>query len=383
MPAMTLAELTTFHVGGPVAAFVETGDEASFIEAIRNADDRGVPLLVLGGGSNLLASDAAFPGVVVRDRRSAIAFCSEMPFPVGNVPRSEHTETTRADVAGEGRRVEVVASAGTLWDDFVLWTLHRGLSGLEALSGIPGTVGAAPVQNVGAYGREVSDCLLSVRAWDRAEGRVVELSAAELGLSYRDSLMKRSLHEGGTCGKQWGPTGRWVVLEARFALELCVLSAPVLYRELAYRLGIEIGGRADAQRVRSAVLELRRAKGMLVDPEDHDTWSAGSFFTNPILPPEVAQRLPEGAPRFPMEAGYVKTSAAWLIDHAGFMKGFALPGARGDGAALSSKHVLAVTNRGSASAAEIVELACAVRAGVEECFGVRLVPEPVAVEISW
>lgn len=350
MPATTLAELTTFRVGGPIGALVEAADEAGFIEAIRRADERGAPLLVLGGGSNVLVSDAGFPGVVVRDRRSAIAV------------RSEGAAAGQAE--GGLIRVEVWASAGAVWDDFVVWSLERGLSGLEALSGIPGTVGAAPVQNVGAYGHEVSDRLVSVRAWDRAEGAVVELSAADLALSYRDSLIKRSLREEGSAGRVWGPTGRWVVLEARFALEASAMSAPVLYRELANRLGVGVGECAEARRVRSAVLDLRRSKGMVVDPADHDTWSAGSFFTNPILPAEAAMGLPEGAPRFPLGDGRVKTSAAWLIDHAGFAKGFAVPGARAGGAALSSKHVLALTNRGDASAAEVVELALAVRAGV-------------------
>ncbi|MCI7512980.1 UDP-N-acetylmuramate dehydrogenase [Schaalia hyovaginalis] len=373
MPATTLAELTTFRVGGPIGALVEAADEAGFIEAIRRADERGASLLVLGGGSNVLVSDAGFPGVVVRDRRSAIAVRSE----------GADARTAAGQAEGGPIRVEVSASAGAVWDDFVVWNLERGLSGLEALSGIPGTVGAAPVQNVGAYGHEVSDRLVSVRAWDRAEGAVVELSAADLALSYRDSLIKRSLREEGPAGRVWGPTGRWVVLEARFALEASAMSAPVLYRELANRLGVEVGERAEARRVRSAVLDLRRSKGMVVDPADHDTWSAGSFFTNPILPAEDAMGLPEGAPRFPLGDGRVKTSAAWLIDHAGFAKGFAVPGARAGGAALSSKHVLALTNRGDASAAEVVELALAVRAGVEERFGVRLVPEPVGVGVTW
>lgn len=270
-----------------------------------------------------------------------------------------------------------------VWDEFVAWSLEEGLSGIEALSGIPGTVGAAPVQNVGAYGHEVSDALVAIRAWDRAEGGVTVIPAGDLGLAYRDSLLKRSLHEGDAQGRVWGPTGRWVVLDATFRLERSDLSAPVLYRELAARLGVERGERAGARRVRETVLELRASKGMVLDPADHDTWSAGSFFTNPIVSEEEAARLPEGAPRFPLEDGRVKTSAAWLIDHAGFSTGFALAGARPEGASLSTKHVLALTNRGGARASEVVELALAVRAGVEERFGVRLVPEPVAVGISW
>ncbi|WP_115728650.1 UDP-N-acetylmuramate dehydrogenase [Actinomyces culturomici] len=361
MPHPTLADLTTFRVGGPVTDYVEAPTREEFIDAIRSADAAGTPLLVLGGGSNLLASDEGFPGRVVRDLRSDI--------------------TTVED--RETGRVLVTATAGAVWDAFVVWTLDHGLSGLEALSGIPGTVGAAPVQNVGAYGHEAGETLVSVRVWDRAAAAETTLTTAALRLGYRDSVVKRSIHEGDAEHRMWGPTGRWVVLEATFALETSELSAPVLYRELARRLGVEQGERADARLVRDTVRELRASKGMVLDPEDHDTWSAGSFFTNPILSAEDAERLPEDAPRFPMPDGRVKSSAAWLIDHAGFTKGWAVDGARAEGASLSTKHVLALTNRGDATSVEVVELALAVRAGVEERYGVRLVPEPVALGITW
>ncbi|MDC4233578.1 UDP-N-acetylmuramate dehydrogenase [Actinomyces sp. B33] len=357
----TLADLTTLRVGGPIGERVRAESLDALVAAVRRADDAGAPLLVLGGGSNLLACDAPFDGLVVSDARHDI-------------------DASDAD----GGRVLVTASAGTPWDLLVSWALDRGLSGLEALSGIPGTVGAAPVQNVGAYGHEVADTLVSVRAWDRLERRLVALSRADLGLGYRTSIIKRSTGHGGALvpegGASWGPTGRWVVLDASFLLDRSGRSAPVMYRELATRLGIEVGRSADARLVRETVLALRRSKGMVLDAADHDTWSAGSFFTNPILDEAGAARLPEDAPRFPLGGGDVKTSAAWLIERAGFSRGWSLPGSA---ASLSTKHVLALTNRGGASAADVVDLARAVRAGVEERFGVRLVPEPVGVGVDW
>lgn len=362
METPTLAELTTFRVGGPVADFLATDDRSALVHAIRRADEAGTPLLVIGGGSNLLACDEGFPGLVVKDLRSGLEIVE--------------------DPSGDDRRL-VSAPAGAIWDAFVLATLNAGLSGLEALSGIPGTLGAAPVQNVGAYGHEVGETLVEVRVLDRADGVEKTLTTEGLALGYRESAIKRSIHTGDESGRTWGPTGRWVVLEATFSLEVSAQSAPVLYRELAHRLGVRQGERADARLVRETVLGLRRGKGMVLDPEDHDSWSAGSFFTNPLLSAEAAASLPEEAPRFPTPDGRVKSSAAWLIDHAGFPKGYAVPDARPSGAALSSRHVLALTNRGDATAAEVVELALAVRAGVEERFGVRLVPEPVALGIEW
>lgn len=362
MSPTTLKELTTFRIGGPIGAFLEVVEEAEFTDAIRGADESGTPLLVVGGGSNILASDEGFAGIVVHDARRQV------------------TCTAAGDT---GDTVLVTASAGMVWDEFVSWSLDEGLSGIEALSGIPGTVGAAPVQNVGAYGHEISDTLESIVAWDRAVGRALRIPAKDLELSYRDSRIKRSLHEGDSQGRVWGPTGRWVVLEARFALKKSALSAPILYRELAGRLGVDPGERADAGLVRETVIALRTSKGMVLDAEDHDTWSAGSFFTNPILSAAQVRCLPDEAPRFKQADSTVKTSAAWLIDHAGFGKGYALAGARPEGAAVSFKHVLALTNRGSASAGEVVELALRIREGVEERFGVRLVPEPVGVGIHW
>ena len=359
----TLADLTTLRVGGPIARLVPATSTDALVEAVRAADASGGPLLVVGGGSNLLASDAPFEGTVVDVQ------------PFGEI----------ASIIDEGPSGSVLvrAGAGTVWDAFVSWTLAEGLSGVEALSGIPGTVGASPVQNVGAYGHEVAETIESVEAYDRLTGIVMRLLPSDLGFAYRSSAIKRSVGQPGLGERPWGPTGRWVVLSVDFRLERSALSAPVMYAELARRLGVEAGERAEASLVRSTVLELRRGKGMVLDPADHDTWSAGSFFTNPILS-ESAAALPEGAPRFRAGEGLVKTSAAWLIDHAGCGKGFHLPEA-GDPprASLSTKHVLALTNRGGASGADIEALARAVRERVREAFGVTLVPEPVTVGIAW
>lgn len=353
----TLADLTTFRVGGPIDRFVRAGSEDQLITQIREADADGTPLLIIGGGSNILASDDAFEGLVLQDARSEITVIEN--------------RTT----------VSVQATAGTNWDMLVAWSVEEGFSGLEALSGIPGTVGASPVQNVGAYGQDISATLREVRAWDRDARKIVTLSREDLQLSYRHSLLKESLSTPQPSGRIYGPTGRWVVLSVTFDLPRSDLSAPVLYGELARRLGVEVGEAALAVRVRDAVLALRRGKGMVLDPKDHDTWSAGSFFTNPILSDEAAATLPEDAPRFPAGEGRVKASAAWLIDHAGFAKGFAVE--EGAPASLSTRHVLALTNRGGARASDVVALARTVRDGVREAFGVTLVPEPVAVGISW
>ena len=328
----TLAELTTFRVGGEVSRLIRVTSSEELVAAVRAADEEQRQLLVLGGGSNLLASDAPFDGTVVAVRPGA-------------------------EIA---RIVE------------------------EALSGIPGSAGASPVQNVGAYGHEVAETIHSVEAYDRLEQRIVRLLPSELGFAYRSSAIKHSIGQPGLPGRVWGPTGRWVVLSVDFRLERSSLSAPVMYSELARRLGVEAGERAEASLVRSTVLELRAGKGMVLNPEDHDTWSAGSFFTNPILPEAVAAALPEEAPRFPAGEGLVKTSAAWLIDHAGCSKGFHLLEAGAPPrASLSTKHVLALTNRGGASGADIEALARAVRERVFDAYGVTLVPEPVAIGIEW
>lgn len=358
---LRLSDLTTLRVGGPIAREVVVSTEQEFVAAVVACDEAGLPLLVLGGGSNVLASDEPFDGVVVRDARTGIA--------------------VRESSACGGS--DIVIPAGHSWDDVVATAVANGWSGIEALSGIPGSVGATPVQNVGAYGQEVGDVLAFVRTWDRGTATIRTFAHSELGLGYRTSLLKRSLSEpldaADPDGPTWGPTPRYVVLEVGLQLPLATLSAPVKYAELARSLGIDVGQRVEAALVRQAVLDLRRGKGMVLDPEDHDTWSAGSFFTNPLLSADDAARLPQDAPRFPVGdgAGRIKTSAAWLISHAGFERGHGLPGP----ASLSTKHSLALTNRGTASAEDVVELAREVRAGVEQAYGVRLEAEPVLVGV--
>ncbi|MDO5701363.1 MAG: UDP-N-acetylmuramate dehydrogenase [Bowdeniella nasicola] len=362
-----LKDLTTLRVGGPITTYVEVETADDLADAVRAADDDGAPVLVLGGGSNLVAPDEGFDGVVVRDMRQEITLESE-------------------DGCG-GAAVRV--SAGQPWDPFVCEAIANGWMGVEALSGIPGTVGASPVQNVGAYGQEVSGVISAVRTYDRLTRSRVLLTLSELGFGYRTSALKRTLSDaeaGG--GRLWGPTGRYVVLDVSFQFRLATLSEPVRYGELARRLGIEVGERAPSTEVRAAVLDLRRGKGMVLDEEDRDSYSAGSFFTNPVLEAEHAETLPDGAPRYPVTdptkvtnigqeppvvPGLVKTSAAWLINHAGFERGFTLNGR----AALSSKHALALTNHDGASGADIRELASHVADGVRDAFGVELVPEPV------
>lgn len=352
----TFAQLTTLGVGGPAAGFVQTTTEAELIDAVRTADADGVPLLVIGGGSNLLVADAGFDGLVVRDGRQDL------------------TTPDHSACAG----VTVTVAAGTVWDDVVAHAAAHRLKGIEALSGIPGSTGATPVQNVGAYGQEVSQTIATVRVWDRHRARVRTLPLADLQFGYRTSLLKRSMRalpDATDPGAPWYPTPRYVVLDVTFQLRVADLSEPIAYPELARELGVAVGDRAPLPEVRAAVLALRGRKGMVLDPADPDTRSAGSFFTNPVLPADDAGLLPEGAPQFPAGEGLVKTSAAWLIDRAGFGKGYGLPGP----AALSTKHSLALTNRGGANAGDLLALARTIRDGVSQRFGIVLEPEPVLV----
>ncbi|HEY8371837.1 MAG TPA: UDP-N-acetylmuramate dehydrogenase [Pseudonocardiaceae bacterium] len=344
-----LSGYTTLRLGGPAARFVEATSAAEVVDTVRAADAAREPLLVLGGGSNLVVADGGFDGTVVR-----LAHRGQ-----------------RLDAVGDGV-VQLTVEAGEDWDAVVAGTVEQGLGGLECLSGIPGLVGATPVQNVGAYGVEVAELLLSVDVLDRRSGQVRQMSVDELGLGYRTSVLKG--------------TDSGVVLRVRFALRQGGLSAPIRYAELARTLGVELGARVPVAEARQAVLELRRRKGMVLDPADHDTWSAGSFFTNPVLAdaelPPVLERIAArvgaevAVPRYPAGPGRTKLSAAWLIERAGFGRGFA--GASGR-VALSGKHTLALTNRGGATTAELLDLARQVRDGVYREFGVRLHPEPVLV----
>jgi UDP-N-acetylmuramate dehydrogenase len=333
-----LADLTTLRVGGPARRLIAVATEAGLLECIRDLDARQEPVLILGGGSNLLVADAGFDGTVVKIE----------------------TRGVQADISGCSGGILSVA-AGEDWDALVVRTLEEEMVGLEAMSGIPGLVGATPMQNVGAYGAEVAESIETVRTYDRKNREIRTFAAAECGFSYRSSRFK-------TCA------GRYVILSVTFQLRLGSMSSPIRYPELARALEVELNSRAPATAVREAVLDLRRAKGMVLDEDDPDTWSAGSFFTNPILDAQQSAALPADAPRFPQPDGCVKTSAAWLIERAGFGKGFGAGAAR-----VSNKHSLALTNRGAASAADLVELARQVRAGVRARFGLTLVPEPALV----
>ncbi|WP_311210387.1 MULTISPECIES: UDP-N-acetylmuramate dehydrogenase [unclassified Aeromicrobium] len=337
---MDLAQLTTLRLGGPARDVVEATTEQELVDAVRTADDAGVPLLLVAGGSNLVVGDTGFEGTVVLVRT-----------------------TGRQVDADACSGAMVTVQAGESWDALVAVAVESGWVGLEALSGIPGSVGATPIQNVGAYGQEVAQTIASVRVYDRTEQRVRTLFAVDCGFGYRHSRFKAE-------------PGRFVVLAVAFQLRLGDLSAPIAYAELATRLGVDVGDRAPLADVRGAVLALRTAKGMVLDADDHDTWSAGSFFTNPVLDADAAARLPEGAPRFPQADGTVKTSAAWLIQAAGFERGHTVAGGR---AAVSSKHTLALTNRGDATCEDLLALAREVRDGVRDAFGITLVPEPVLV----
>ena len=330
-----LAGLTTLRLGGPASRVLTATTDEEVVEVVRAADAAGEPLLVLGGGSNLVAPDEGFAGTVLRVdlRNFAVA------------PLAEHA---------------LQFGAGVDWDHAVRLAVDEGYAGLEALSGIPGLAGAAPIQNVGAYGQDVSQTVGWVRALDRTTHDVVWLAREDCGFSYRTSTFKRE-------------PDRYVVLSVSFALEHSRDGAPVRYAELARTLGVEVGDRAPSVDVRAAVLELRRGKGMVLDAADHDTWSAGSFFTNPVLPADDAARLlPDDAPRWPEADGAVKASAAWLIEHSGFARGYGAGAAR-----ISSKHTLALTNRGGATTADLLSLAREVRDGVRDRFGITLVNEPV------
>jgi UDP-N-acetylmuramate dehydrogenase len=343
-----LSDLTTLRLGGPAAHYLEAATEEAVVEAVAAADQAGEPLLVLAGGSNVVVADEGFPGTVVR-----IA--------------------TRG-VAREGATLEV--AAGEPWDPLVADCVAGGLAGVECLAGIPGSVGATPIQNVGAYGQEVAETIRAVRVLDRADGSLQSLAPADCGFSYRSSAFKRE-------------PGRWVVLAVRFELEPSERSAPIRYPGLARALGIEVGARAPSADVREAVLALRRGKGMVLDPDDPDTVSAGSFFTNPVLDAgafaalqaRAAQRPGPDArpPAWPQDDGQVKTSAAWLIERAGFQRGHGNP----EGIAISARHTLALTNRGAGTTAELVALAREIADGVQAAFGVTLVPEPVFVGHAW
>lgn len=392
-PGIRFADLTTLRVGGPIGRLVTATTPDELVAHVREAEASAGPWMVLGGGSNLLVGDDGFPGTVVRIATRGI-------------------EVHPGDDEGT---VRLRVQAGENWDELVAFTVTRGYSGLEALSGIPGSVGASPVQNIGAYGQEVSDALIGIEFLDEGADEPRFMSADELELGYRTSVLKQGL--------------RGVVVSVEFALhdttaEREVLGEPVgrpvAYAQLAQALGVQLGDRVPVARVREAVLALRSGKGMVLDPDDPDSVSAGSFFTNPIVSEHVARTLPGDAPRWYLEPDepdevtplaelearspldaflahqaeveqaeqradaapdepLVKLSAAWLIEHSGIRRGFALPGSR---AGISTKHTLALTNRGGASAEEIAQLARFVQGRVQAEFGITLHPEPVLIGLE-
>ena len=340
-PVLTrsLAPHTTLRIGGPADRLAVARTAAEVVDTVRAADAAGEPLLLLGGGSNVVIADEGVPGTALLVRSAG------------------HTVEPLPDGA-----VLVTAEAGEDWDALVAATVDMGLGGLECLSGIPGSTGATPVQNVGAYGVEVADVLVDVDLYDRRSGEVrAHVPAADLGLGYRASVLK---HRDDA-----------VVLRVRFRLRPDGTSAPIRYPELARALGVAPGATVAAPAARMAVLDLRRGKGMVLDAADHDTWSVGSFFTNPVLPAADVPDEPD-LPRWPAGADRVKLPAGWLIEHSGFRRGRPGPGGR---VALSGKHVLALSNRGDGTAYDLLALAREVRDGVRARFGVDLIPEPVLV----
>jgi len=335
-----LSKYTSFRVGGPATKIVQVSTEAEIIAAIEDAGDS--PILIMGGGTNVLIADKGFAGTVIRisnnSVQSEVDACSGATLTIG---------------------------AGEDWDTFVQTTIDRGFAGLETLSGIPGTVGAAPIQNIGAYGHEVAEFITRVRTYDREMKEIYTFTNSQCEFSYRNSYFKAH-------------PGRYVVLDVQFQIRIGEMSDSITYLELAKKLGIEPGDKAPVTATRAAVLDLRASKGMLLKNDDHDSWSAGSFFTNPIISQQAADQLPNAAPKWPLIDGRVKVSAAWLIENAGIHKGDEVGGAR-----ISTKHVLALSNSGNATAADIAELAKRARNQVKEVFGITLEAEVnlVGVEI--
>lgn len=411
----TFADLTTIGVGGSIARFVEPNSRVAVIEAVEDADCAGLPLCVIGGGSNMLVSDESFNGVVVRDARREICVLDEA------APSEDGVDKDSGDCL-----VHVSAEAGCNWDDFVSHTIQLGLEGVEALSGIPGTVGASVVQNIGAYGSEVAKSVESVEVWDRKDKTTFYIGLKDLKFGYRTSVLKQSMYRApGVPADCFFPTPRYVVLSVTFCLKHSKTGI-VAHSQLAHALGVQVGDRMETSKIRREVLRVRASKGMLEDAmryankwmcyaksesgvesaislqnEDYvcgdlldgdskyaDRHSCGSFFMNPILTESQADLLPEDAPRFdatlPDGSKGVKTSAAWLIDHAGFHKGFRLTQNNGikSEAGLSSLHTLALTNRNNAKCKDIVYLARKIIDGVYDSFGVKLVPEPVLIGIN-
>jgi UDP-N-acetylmuramate dehydrogenase len=389
---LLLADYTTLGLGGPARRLVPADTEPALIDAVRSADRAGEPVLLIGGGSNLVISDAGFPGTVIHVNTRGLR---------------------RAD-AGDGT-VDVTVAAGEDWDDVVAATVADGLAGLEPLSGIPGRAGATPIQNVGAYGREVAEVITQVRVYDRQDDQTRIIQNEGCSFSYRTSLFKSGRPEslvsrppGASSPAAGSPAAgspaaespaaespaepravgqpRYVVLDVTFRLARQPLSAPVRYPELAAELGVGLGEQAGTGEVRAAVIKIRARKGMVLRPGDPDTRSAGSFFTNPVVTAAefagveaaAAARGAGPVPRYPAGEGLVKVPAAWLIERAGFARGYGAPAP----ARVSAKHTLALVNAGSATTADLLALAREIVAGVRAAYGVTLTPEPILIGVS-
>ena len=339
----TLGVYTTLRLGGPAGTLTAVTEPDKAVAAVRAAAANGQPVLVLAGGSNVVIGDAGFPGTVLLLRTRGVRV-----------------------VAREAGHVVVRVAAGEPWDTFVTEAVANGWSGVECLAGIPGSAGATPIQNVGAYGQEVAHTIAAVHAYDREADAVRAMTPEQCEFAYRSSVFKHS--------------DRWVVLEVDFRLSLSPESEPIRYAELARQLGVETGDRVPLDRARETVLKLRAGKGMVLDADDKDTWSVGSFFTNPVLSAADWAQLTTMAspPHWPGDDGMVKVPAAWLIEHAGFPKGYA-----GKDVAISSKHTLALTNRGGGTTRALLDLAREIRDGVQDRFGVELHPEPVLVNCTF
>jgi len=336
-----LAQYTSLRVGGPAQKFIHATTEQELIEAVKNSDKSGEPVLIIGGGSNVLIGDQGFNGTVIRVETKGNSY--------------------QFDACSGGM---ITVNSGENWDEFVQWIISKGFADVETLSGIPGTVGGAPIQNIGAYGHEVCEVIARVRTWDRKINAVKTFTNQDCEFGYRTSRFKRE-------------KDRYVVLDVTFQLRKGEMSLPIKYQELANYLGVQLGDRVLVEDVRRAVLALRAAKGMVLSESDPDSWSAGSFFVNPILSAELAAKLPSDAPRWQQADGRVKTSAAWLMEKSGVRKGEEHEGAR-----VSTKHVLALVNSGNAKATDIAELARSARAQVKKVFGITLEPEVHFVGLS-
>ena len=329
-----LCDHTSLRVGGFADLIVLATTEAEILQTVKECDEQGIPLLILGGGSNVVIADEGFRGTVLLIRTSGYEVASD---------------------ACSGAMVTV--EAGQNWDDFVAEAIEKEWYGIEALSGIPGTVGATPIQNVGAYGQEVSQTISHVRTYDREKREIKTFYFADCLFDYRDSVFKAT-------------PNRYVILQVAFQLRLGEHSAPIAYGELAKVLGVEVGKRSKSKQVRDAVLKLRSEKGMVLNPIDHDTWSVGSFFTNPIVAADAS--IPKECPSWVQVDGRIKLSAAWMVENSGHPKGFGI----NQNATLSTKHSLAITNRGKATASDVLELANHIQEKVFAQFGIKLEVEP-------